>query len=31
MLIEWDNYQVILPIPQDELNINPLTQNDGYY
>jgi len=31
MLIEWDNYQVILPIPQDELNINPLIQNDGYY
>ncbi len=30
MLIEWDNYKVILPIPQDELNINPITQNDGY-
>ncbi|HCC72147.1 MAG TPA: hypothetical protein DEQ09_13490, partial [Bacteroidales bacterium] len=31
MLIEWDNYMVILPIPQAELNINPITQNDGYY
>jgi len=31
LLIEWDHYMVILPIPTDELNINPLIQNDGYY
>lgn len=30
LLIEWDYYMVIFPIPQNELNINPLTQNDGY-
>ncbi len=30
-LIEWDYYKVIFPIPQSELNINPITQNDGYY
>jgi len=30
LLIEWDYYKVIFPIPQNELNINPLIQNDGY-
>lgn len=30
LLIKWDYYMVIFPIPQNELNINPLTQNDGY-
>ncbi|HDZ40291.1 MAG TPA: RagB/SusD family nutrient uptake outer membrane protein [Bacteroidetes bacterium] len=30
LLIEWDYYKVIFPIPQAELNINPLIQNDGY-
>jgi hypothetical protein len=30
LLIEWDYYKVIFPIPQNELNINPMTQNDGY-
>jgi len=29
-LIEWGNYKVIFPIPQDEININPIAQNDGY-
>ncbi len=30
LLIKWDDYKTIFPIPQDELNINPLIQNDGY-
>jgi hypothetical protein len=30
LLIKWDNYKIIFPIPQSELNINPMTQNDGY-
>ncbi|MFC2116729.1 RagB/SusD family nutrient uptake outer membrane protein, partial [Bacteroidota bacterium] len=30
LLIKWDNYRIIFPIPQSELNINPMTQNDGY-
>lgn len=30
LFIEWDYYKIIFPIPQDELNINPLIQNDGY-
>lgn len=28
--IKWDNFRIIFPIPQSELNINPMTQNDGY-
>jgi len=28
--IKWDYYKIIFPIPQSELNINPMTQNDGY-
>jgi hypothetical protein len=30
LLIEWDDYRIIFPIPQNELNINPMIQNDGY-
>ena len=29
-LIKWDNFRIIFPIPQNELNINPMIQNDGY-
>jgi hypothetical protein len=31
LLIKWDYFKVIFPIPQDELNINPIQQNDGYF
>ena len=30
LLIKWDNFRIIFPIPQSELNINPMIQNDGY-
>ncbi|MEZ4999716.1 MAG: RagB/SusD family nutrient uptake outer membrane protein [Bacteroidales bacterium] len=30
LLITWDYYKIIFPIPQNELNINPMIQNDGY-
>jgi hypothetical protein len=30
LLIKWDDYRIIFPIPQNELNINPMTQNNGY-
>jgi len=30
LLIKWDDYRIIFPVPQSELNINPMTQNDGY-
>ena len=28
--IAFDDYRVVFPIPRDELNINPITQNPGY-
>lgn len=30
LLIEYDNYQVVFPIPRDELNVSGMTQNPGY-
>lgn len=30
LYIAYDYYKVIFPIPQNELNINPIIQNDGY-
>lgn len=30
LLITYDNYQVIFPIPRDEINVSSMTQNPGY-